>query len=198
MKRFAALPALLLLLAALPALCQTPAPAPAPVQSSMNFNIGANALGLSPTSSGVAATDVNLALNPGFKTLPGLAFRSDNLMAPGATNYFGGGINYDLPFKFPSTTALGPLTFYVDATVGGAVIQSPVSPATAARFRRETSTTLTAGSTHFGFMGGGGVKYLSSSGVQVTLIEVNLLHAPGPWGQNAPAISGGISYLFGH
>jgi len=148
---------------------------PAPVTSTLSFSVGASALGT--TSQATPATDVMLALNPGFKgALSNLEFRSDNLLSPGANlQYYGGGFNFNVPKHLPGVFA--PLSFYVDGTFG---IDRIVPPAGAS-------------SSHFAFLAGGGLKWLTSSG------EVDDLHTPGaPWGSNTPAISGGISYLFGH
>ena len=180
---------LLCLLASGVALAQTPAPTPlpAPTTSTASFNIGAQAFGLGGSSQATPASDVTLSLNPGFSTnkyLKTLELRSDNLLAPGANlQYYGGGVNWVTPLKFASTSAFAPLSFYVDATAGvGRIV--PASGATVS---------------HVGFMAGGGLRWLTGSGVQLTLIEVNVLHTPGaPWGSSAPAVSGGLSYVFGH
>ena len=172
----------LLFVAAVPVMAQN---TPSPTQSTVNFSVGAAALGLGGTAQATAATDVKLELNPGFTAkLKTLELRSDNLLAPGANlQYYGGGVNFTIPKNFPKTSILAPLSFYVDATVGVNRIVPATGPSTS----------------HIGFMMGGGLRWLTSSGVQMTLIEVNVLHTPGaPWGANAPAISGGLSYVFGH
>lgn len=161
---------------------QTP---PAPVSSTFNFNVGASAFGLGGTSQATPATDVVLNLNPGFsnKYLSGLEFRSDNLLAPSTLEYFGGGANWEPPFSFPSTSVFAPLSFYVDGTVGVDRITPTTGPTAA----------------HIGFMAGGGLRWLTSSGVQINIIEVDVIHAPGaPWGTNSPAYAGGLSYLWGN
>jgi len=173
---------LALLLVATPAMAQT---LPTPTTNTASFNIGAAAFGLGGAASATPASDVTLSLNPGFnnKYFKTLELRSDNLLAPGANlQYYGGGVNWVTPLKFASTSAFAPLSFYVDATAGvGRIV--PASGATVS---------------HVGFMAGGGLRWLTSSGVQVTLVEINVLHTPGaPWGSNAPAISGGLSYVFG-
>jgi hypothetical protein len=165
------------LLFCIPAIAQTPAP----TTSNLSFSVGASALGT--TSQATPATDVMLSLNAGFKGVwSNLEFRSDNLLSPGANlQYYGGGINFNVPKKLPGV--LAPLSFYVNGTVGIDRIVPATGPSQA----------------HYAFMGGGGLKWLTSSGVQIRLIEIDDLHTPGaPWGSNTPAISGGISYLFGH
>lgn len=187
MKRALVVLAVLIFLATVvPTLAQSAAgPAPTPTQSTLSFSVGASALGLGGASQATAATDVKMELNPGFTgKFKTLELRSDNLLAPGANlQYYGGGVNFTIPKSFPKTSAFAPLSFYVDGTVGA----DRIVPGTG------------KSSSHIGFMAGGGLRWLTSSGVQVQLIEVNLLHAPGaPWGANAPAISGGLSYVFGH
>ena len=166
------------------AFAQTPA-VPAPTASTMNFNIGAQAFGLGGSSQATPASDITLSLNPGLtnKIAKQFDLRSDNLLAPGVSlQYYGGGFNWNAPFKFAATSAFAPLSFYADATVG----VNRIVPATG------------ASQAHIGFMAGGGLRWLTTSGVKVTIIEVNVLHAPGaPWGSNAPAYSGGLSYVFG-
>jgi len=161
------------------------APTPTPVSSTYNFSIGAGAFGLGGTSQATPATDVVLTLNPGFsnKYLNGLELRDDNLLAPGALNYFGAGSNWEPPISFPATSAFAPLSFYVDGTVGVALVTPTGGPS----------------QSHIGFTAGGGLRWLMSSGVRLTLFEMDLLHAPGaPWGTNSPAYTGSISYLWGN
>ena len=172
---------LLALLIAVPAYGQTPAPA----QNTMSFNIGASALGLAATQNATPASDIVLSLNPGFKSavMQNFALRSDNLLAPGANlQYYGGGVNFTIPYKFAAGNVFAPLSFYVDGTVGADRIVPATGPS----------------ASHVAFMAGGGANWQTSSGVQINLVEINLLHTPSaPWGSNAPAISGGISYVFG-
>jgi hypothetical protein len=172
----------LLLLLASCAFAQTPTP----VSSTFNFNIGAQAFGLGGTSQATPASDVVLSLNPGFtnKYLSELEFRNDNLLAPGANlELFTGGINWEPPLKFPASSVFAPLSFYVDGTVGVDRIVPATGPSQA----------------HVGFMTGGGLRWLMSSGVRVNILEINVIHAPGaPWGTNSPAYAGGLSYLFGN
>lgn len=163
----------------------TPLPvssAPVPNTNTFNFSIGANALGLGVTT---PASDITLSLNPGFSGFAkNFELRSDNLLSPGANlQYYGGGVNFNLPFKFPTTSALAPLSFYVDITVGA----DRIVPANG------------VSRSHVGYMGGGGLRWTTSSGVKINLIEINNIHTPGaPWGNNAPAVSSGLSYVFGH
>jgi hypothetical protein len=175
---------LVLLFTAPGAMAQTPT-VPVPITSTVNFNIGAQAFGLGGTQQATPASDVTLVLNPGFtnKIAKQFSLRSDNLLAPGASlQYYGGGFNWNAPFKFALTSAFAPLSFYTDATVGVDRIVPATGPTQA----------------HVSVMAGGGLKWLTSSGVQITLIEVNWLHTPdAPWGNNAPAYSGGLSYVFG-
>jgi len=176
---------LALLLCAPGVMAQTPT-VPTPTTNTASFNIGAAAFGLGGSSQATPASDVTLSLNPGFnnKYFKTLELRSDNLLAPGANlQYYGGGVNWVTPLKFASTSMFAPLSFYVDGTAGA----TRIVPATG------------VANSHIGFMAGGGLRWLTSSGVQVTLVEINVLHAPGaPWGSSAPAVSGGLSYVFGH
>lgn len=158
---------------------------PAPTASSLNFNVGAAAFGLGGATQATPASDVVLSLNPGFtqKFLANLSLRSDNILAPGADlQFYAGGFQYAIPYSFPSASPLHALHFYSDVEFGVDRIVPATTPSQA----------------HFAFMAGGGVNWTMSNGVTVNLIEVNDLHAPGaPWGNDAPALAGGISYIFG-
>jgi hypothetical protein len=159
------------------------APAPAPTSSTMNFQIGADAFGISPTSSATPASDVIAQLNPGFAKLPGFSFVSDNLLAPGANlQFYGGGIRYDFGSVFPKTSALAPLSFYVRGTVGADRIVPATGP----------------GQSHVAFLAGGGLSWAPTGALRLQLVEVDDGHFPGaPWGSNAPVVSGGLSIFFG-
>lgn len=161
----------------------TSATAPSPVTSTVNFQIGAGALGIAATSQATPATDIKLELNPGFVKLPALSLLSDNLLAPGANlQYYGGGVSYDLPKIFPKTSMLAPVDFYVRGSVG----VDRIVPASG------------AGQSHIAFLAGGGLAWEPSSTVRIQLVEIDDGHFPGaPFGANAPVISGGLSLLFG-
>jgi len=182
MKRvvLAAIAAMCLLMA-VPAFAQTPAPA----TSTLNFNIGAAAFGLGGATQATPASDVILTLNPGLtqKFLSSLELRSDSVLAPGAgLQFYSGGFQYKVPYALPVSSPLHPLSFYADVELGVDRIVPTAGPS----------------QTHFSFMAGGGVNWTLSNGVTVNLIEINDLHAPGsPWGNDAPAIAGGVSYVFG-
>jgi len=169
--------------AALQAVTSTPVPTPAPVTSTVNFQIGAGALGIAATSQATPATDIKLELNPGFAKAKSLSLISDNLLAPGANlQYYGGGVSYDLPKIFPKTSMLSPVDFYVRGSVG----VDRIVPASG------------TGQSHIAFLAGGGLAWEPSSAVRIQLVEVDDGHFPGaPWGAHAPVISGGLSLLFG-
>ncbi|MGH9735409.1 MAG: hypothetical protein ACRD8A_12575 [Candidatus Acidiferrales bacterium] len=184
--RKAASAAIIVLCLAVSAYGQTAAPtnAPTPTQTSMNFNVGSSVFGLGGASNAQPAADVVLQFNPGIPgKLSGLSLISDSLLDPaGDFQYFGGGVLVPLPNKAWSKTGIAPLSFYVRATVGEDRLVPPSGQA----------------SGHIAFMAGGGACWKLSSGIQFNIIEVDALHAPGaPWGNNAPAVSGGISYFFG-
>lgn len=166
--------------------CPAQTAAPAPTSSTMSFSVGGNALGLGGTTASTPATDITLTLNPGVATkgyLSEVSLLSDNLLAPGANlQYYAGGFLAPIPVKIPSTSPLSGISFYWRATAGVDRIVPASGPS----------------QTHFGLMAGGGAQYTNSSGVKVTLIEVDFLRTPGsPWGANAPAVEGGLSYVFG-
>lgn len=150
---------------------------PTPTQTSVNLNIGASALGLMSSQS-TPATDVTLKL----AFTKNVSLRSDNVLAPSTLQYYGGGIEVALPNSFLSKTVLAPLSFYTDASVG--VDRILTNPA--------------ASPSHIAFMAGGGFRWNPTGGLMINLVEFNVLHAPGaPWGNNAPVVAGGISYLWG-
>ena len=166
------------------AFAQTATNTPAPTQSSFNFSLGSSAFGLGGSSSAQPAADVVLSLNPGLPgKLSSLSLVSDSLMDPsGDFQYYGGGVRFDLPNSAWSKTNLAPLSFYVRGTVGADRLVPPSGPS----------------ASHIAVMAGGGVEWKLSNGVQFNMVEVDWFHAPGsPWGNNAPAVSGGVSYLFG-
>lgn len=167
------------LILASPATAQTPAP----TQTTVNFQIGAGALGMAATSQATPATDIKLSLNPGFAKAKGLFLVSDNVLAPGANlQYYGGGIQYELPQLFPKTSALAPVEFYLRGTIGADRIVPASGP----------------GQSHIAFLAGGGLAWKPSSSVRIQLIEVDDGHFPGAsWGPHVPVISGGLSILFG-
>lgn len=175
----------LLLLCALPCLAQT-TNVPTPASASRSFSVGAAAFGLGGMAQATPASDVTLTLNPGFASTGYFSkfdLRSDNVLSPSANlQFFGGGFQAPIPVTFPKGSALAPLSFYADATFGVDRIVPSAGPS----------------QVHFALMAGGGVNWTLSNGVTVNLIEVNDLHAPGaPWGNDAPALSGGISYIWG-
>jgi hypothetical protein len=175
----------LFLLCAFPCFAQT-TNVPKPISSTKGFSLGAAAFGVGGMAQATPASDVTLTLKPGFATtgyLSEISLRSDSLLAPGANlQFYGGGLQAPIPLGFAKESALGPLSFYADATFGVDRIVPSTGPSAA----------------HFAFMAGGGVNWTMSSGVTVNLIEVNDLHAPGAaWGNDAPAVSGGISYVWG-
>lgn len=179
--------AVLCLLFAVSAYGQTAAPpsnTPTPTQSTMSFNVGSSVFGLGGASNAQPAADVVLQFNPGIPgKLANLSLLSDSLLDPsGNFQYYGGGILLPLPNKAWSKTGIAPLSLYVRGTVGEDRLVPASGPAQG----------------HIAFMAGGGACWKLSSGVQFNIVEVDELHAPGaPWGNNAPAISGGISYFFG-
>ena len=155
------------------------AQAPAPTQESLTFSFGATALGLAPSGDTTPASDIVVKL--GFTKR--VTLRSDNLLAPGANlQYYGGGMQVDLPNKFLSKTVLAPLQPFVAGTIGADRIVPASGPS----------------QSHISFMAGGGLDWTPSVSVRVHLIEVDVAHFPGaPWGANTPAVSGGISMFFG-
>lgn len=161
------------------ALAQTPAP----TQSTVNFSIGAGAFGLATTSASVPASDITLQLNPGLKSryFSQTALLSDNLVASNL-QYFGAGFTGPVPDPFPSSSVFGKMYLYWRASVGA-----------------DRITSSSASASHVSFLAGGGIGYIGPSGLRVQLIEVDDAHFPGaPFGSNAPAISGSISWIFGH
>jgi hypothetical protein len=169
----------LTLVFAIPALSQTPTP----VQSTVNFSIGAGAFGLAPTSNSTPASDVTLQLNPGFKStyLSQTALLSDNLLSSGM-QYFGGGFTGPVPDPFPTTSVFGNMYIYWRASVGA-----------------DRITIGSATNSHVSFLAGGGLGYIGPSGLRIQLIEIDDAHFPGaPFGNNAPAVSGSIAWIFGN
>jgi hypothetical protein len=175
--------AIILTLGVTHAQAQTPAPTPVPTptQSTLNFNVGSSIFGVGSQ----AAADVILQINPGIKNsvLKNLSFMTDSLLNSGANfQYYGGGVLFPIPKNPFANTALSPLGFYARGTVGIDRLAPPTGP----------------GSQHIALMVGGGVNWKLANGVQFNIVEVDLLRAPGaPWGANAVAVSGGISYFFG-
>lgn len=159
---------------------------PTPTQSTVNFSIGAGAFGLATTSNATPGSDIAVEFNPGLKNayFSQVALLSDNMLASNV-QYYGGGLSGPIPNFFPTTSALGKLYFYWRATAGADRITSSTTPA----------VTTSA----FSFLAGGGVGYIGPSGLRVQLIELDAAHFPGaPFGNTAPAISGSISWVFGH
>lgn len=154
-------------------------PAPATSQSTLQFSIGASALGVSPSSDASPASDVTLSL----KFTSRVSLRSDNLLAPSADlQFYGGGIQVDLPTKLLAKTPLAQLQPYAFGVLGSDRIV-PASGASQA---------------HVGFFAGMGLDWKVNATMRMKLIEVGDLHTPGaPWGANAPAVSGGLSLFFG-
>lgn len=177
--RTAALASLLLLISV-----SVSAQVPAPAQSTTNFQIGSGAFGLGMGAQATPAANVTLSLNPGLATktyLGQVSLISDNLLAPSVNlQYYGGGFSAPIPFKL--TGALSGLSFFWRATGGIDRIVPATGPSVS----------------HFGVMAGGGANWTSSTGVTVKLVEVDFLRTPGaPWGANAPAVSGGVGFIFG-
>lgn len=179
---------LAILLTALPCVAQTAAPAttPAPVQSTLSFNVGASAFGAGGTNA-EPASDITLNLNPGLAIkgyMSKVSLLSDNALAPGIDyQYYGGGLTAPIPVSLPSTSALAPLSFYWRGTAGIERLVPSSGPS----------------STHVGAMVGGGATWTTSPGVVVRLFEAGMIISPGAaWGNKAPYIAGGVSYLFGH
>lgn len=176
----------LLLVAPLIAFAQTPNSTPAPIKTSLSFQIGGSMLG----TGGMAATpaaDITLDLNTAIAQknyFKDVRLLSDNANAPAVNwQYYGGGARGPVPLKLPSTSALSPLSFYWRGTVGIERIVPATGPSQA----------------HVGAMVGGGAEWTTSPGVVVRLFEAGMIISPGAdWGNKAPYISGGISYLFGH
>lgn len=157
-----------------------------PTQSTINFAIGAGAFGLAATSSATPGSDITVQLNPGFKNayFSQVSLLSDNMLASNI-QYFGGGLTGPIPDPFPTSSAFGKLYFYWRASAGADRITSTATP----------SVTTSA----FAFLAGGGVGYIGPSGLRVQLVEVDAAHFPGaPFGNTAPAVSGSISWIFGH
>lgn len=173
-----------LFLAAIAAVClfAVPSFAQTPSQSTVNFNIGAGALGLGGSTQATPATDVSLRLNPGIKKAPNFAFRSDNLLAPGADlQFYAGGGEYALP-HLSKTGLLAQVSFHINASFG----IDRIVPATG------------SAQSHFGLMAGVSMHYTTSSGVDMNIFQVGFLRTPGaPWGANAPYFGGSVSYFFG-
>lgn len=154
-----------------------------PVQSTVNFAIGAGAFGLVSTSNSTPASDITLQLNPGFKNnyFSQVALLSDNMVAADL-QYFGGGLSGPIPDPFPATSVFGKLYFYWRASGG------------ADRITLANVTTV-----HPAFLAGGGIGYVGPSGLRVQLFEIDDAHfTAAPFGNNAPAISGSINWIFGH
>lgn len=170
------------LLFAAPSMAQTSTP-PAPTQTTMNFQIGAGALGIASTSQATPATDIKLSFNPGFAKMKSLSLLSDNVLAPGANlQYYGAGISYEFSNIFPKTSALAPVSFYLRGSIGA----DRIVPATG------------ASQSHIAFLAGGGLAWNPSSSVRIQLVEVDDGHFPGAsWGPHVPVVSGGLSILFG-
>lgn len=171
----------LAVLFALPVMAQT---APPVQTTSTAFAIGASAFGLGGSTGATPASDVSLSIAPGFSTkgyLSQLSLMSDSLLAPSpGLQYYGGGLTGPIPVKLSG--ALSGLSFFWRATAGADRIVPATGPSQA----------------HFGLMAGGGARWQGSSGVKVTIVEVDFLRTPGaPWGANAPAVSGGIGFAFG-
>ena len=181
MKRIIVLCALCILALAVPAMAQTP---PTPTQSTVNLSIGAGAFGLGGTQQATPASDITLQLNPGLKNkyFSQVALLSDNLLASNL-QYFGGGLTGPVPNPFPTSSAFGAMYIYWRGSVG------------ADRITDASGHTQS----NIAFLAGGGLGWRGPSGLNVTLIEVDDLHAPGAlWGNNAPAVQGSISWIFGH
>ena len=185
MKKLPVFASLVLLFCAIPCYAQTSTATatPAPTSSTVTFNIGASALGLGGTSQSTPASDITLHLGLGLAKAPNLYLKSDSLLAPGANlQYYGGGVGDCFPHVFGKNGPLSGLILCAEGSVGADRIVPSSGPS----------------QSHVAFMAGGYFEYQTSSGVNINLVGVEDLHTPGaPWGSNAPAVQGGISYFFG-
>lgn len=155
----------------------SPAPSNAPgtSQSTVQVSVGAQALGLGTAAAG---TDVVAKVS----VVNSLALRSDNILVP-STNFqfYGAGLQYNLPMSFLAKTNFSSLQGYVSASVGADRIVPASGPS----------------ASHVGFLAGGGFNWIKSNNMIVNIVEVRLMHAPGnPSGTNVPVVSGGISLFF--
>ena len=178
--------ALAVLIGAIPAFGQSvTTSAPAPTQTGLDFNVGGSAFGIGG-SSAVPASDITLSLNPGFASkgyIQKVSLLSDNAMAPGIDwQYYGGGATGPIPVKLPASSSLSGLSLYWRGTAGLERIVPASGPS----------------EMHVGAMVGGGANWTSSSGITVRLFEAGMIISPNAaWGNKAPYVAGGISYLFG-